>query len=149
MNKKEIKKKSIIAVCSIFIISCLIFSLDIFQMGTLGDYYFVLDGKVTQKLHLSITNRATLTTYAENEMTIINVITANWQHAVTFIRDEYKNPLYDEEGHNITENMINLIYYDNGQKRVIQFVYRDCTLTDLYKNSDFELYRTFIKERRK
>lgn len=148
MNKKKILTRILTVICSLLVIFCPILCLNLFQAGTLGDYYFINNDQIVQKLHLSITNEATLTTYSSKDDTISNVLKTEWQHAVTFLRDEYKNPLYDENGHNMKEDMINLIYYVNGQKRTIQFIYKDGTLEDLYKSTEFNMYRTFIKKGR-
>ncbi len=148
MNKKKILTRILTVICSLLVIFCPIISLELFQVGTLGDYYFINNDQIVQKLHLSITNEATLTTYSSENATIVNTLKTEWQHAVTFMRDEYKNPIYDENGHNVKEDMINLTYYEDGHKKVIQFIYKDGTLVDLYKNSEFNMYRTFIKKGR-
>ena len=122
--------------------------MNILEIGMLGNYVFIVDEKVVQRIHLSIINKAKITTYSQEDSTIINVLETDWQHAVVFARDEYKNPIYDENGHNIKEEMINLTYYVDKKKHVIQFIYENKKMTDLYMNSDYGVYRPFVKERR-
>ncbi|MCH5172303.1 MAG: hypothetical protein J1F31_05710 [Erysipelotrichales bacterium] len=140
--KKNIKK-ALIFVYLLF--SCT--TLSSCSVGMLGDYYFKIDGVVQQKIHFNVFNRATLTTYyyENGKVSSITTLNTNWQHTSQRQKDENGSHIVDETDNLIRKEAVNLTYYENDIKRVIQFYLVDDVLIDYHFNKEFQVYREFTR----
>lgn len=143
-------KKFVLKLFMLIILLLGSFSLSSCSVGMLGDFYFVQDNKIQQQITFKITNDAILKTNKYDEDgTIIstNILKTKWQRASVVKVDEENKPIIDEAGNRIYNETINLTYYENDVKRVIQFHLLNGTLIDYYYNREYNTYRKF--ERRK
>lgn len=139
-------KKFILKLFMLIILLLGSFSLSSCSVGMLGDFYFIQDNKIQQQISFKITNNAILTTnkYDDNGAIIsANSIKTKWQRASVVKTDEENNPIVDENGSYIYSETINLTYYENDVKRVIQFHLLNGTLIDYYYNREYKTYRKF------
>lgn len=137
-------KKNILVLLTVL---SFLFSLTACSNGTLGYFYFSIDGVVQQSIKFDIFNRATLTTfyYENNEVVSSNKLKTNWQRCAAVKKDEDGNLVYDENGLLQYDETINLLYYEGEIKRVIQFHAIDNVLIDYYFNQQYQTYREFSR----
>lgn len=142
-------KKFIGKIITITLLIASLFSLTSCSIGMLGDFYFVQDNKIKQQITFKVTNVAILTTNRYDGDIIISTeaLKTKWQRASVLQKNENGEPIIDLNGNYVYDETINLLYYDNDVKHVIQFHLVDGTLIDYYFNSEFNTYRQF--ERRK
>lgn len=139
-------KKFILKLFMLIILLLGSFSLSSCSIGMLGDFYFIQDNKIQQQISFKITNNAILTTnkYDDNGVIIsANSIKTKWQRASVVKTDEENNPIIDENGSYIYNETINLTYYENDIKKVIQFHLSNGILIDYYYNREYKTYRKF------
>lgn len=126
--------------------SCL--SLSSCSVGMLGNFYFRLDGVVRQTLHFNVFNKAILTTfyYEDGEMTSSNELTVEWQHTSKIQRDNQGENILDENGKVVRDEVVNLTYYEDDKKIVIQFFIIGDTLLEYRNNNEFKMHREFTRK---
>ena len=139
-------KKVILKIMALLILSLSVFSLSSCSIGMLGDFYFIQNDKVQQQITFKVTNIAIMKTnnYDNNgNIVSIDILKTKWQRASVLQVDEEKKPIIDENGYYIYKETINLTYYENDIKKVIQFRLINGTLVDYYYNKDYNTFRKF------
>lgn len=140
-------KKNMSLLIIFLLMITLSFSLSSCSAGVLGDFYFIQDNKIQQKLTLSITNEAFLITniYDENDNFIgTDIFKSKWQRFVSAETDENGTQIIDENGKKQYKEDIKLLYYDeNNTFREIRFRLINDTLIDCYFNTTYKTFRKF------
>jgi len=123
--------------CGVFLLS----SCSYYAHTPIGKYSFVSD-LIIQSLELKANNQFVI--FDQNNA---SSLMGTWGRSVDFVYDDLGNKTYDENGNEIHEDQIHLIYLDDNNQNVKTDFYFDSQtriLTETEINSEYGEKRVFV-----